>query len=547
MPTQTWSVQDVRDAERAAMADLPEGELMGRAARGLALVLRARAAELTEAADGAGARLVVLAGSGGNGGDAVYAAARVADAPEIAGVVVVRTGSDLHEGALAAALEAGVGVLDCSEVEVGDTDGSGADDDDADAAGDAAPEVPEALRAALEALAEADVVVDGMIGIGGRPGLSGVGAVLADAIGPDAYVVAVDLPSGTDPGGERVVPDAVFADETVTFGVAKPVHVLAGAPATGLLTVVDIGVTPAGPPAAERLDLDDVAGLWPVPGPADDKYSRGVLGVVAGGEEYTGAPVLSVTAAVCSGAGMVRYVGPPTPTRLVRERVPEAVHGVGRVQAWLVGPGLDPHPADDDEAGQAQVRAAREALASGEPAVVDAGGLELLDGPRAGAGARTLLTPHAGELARLLDRLEGREPGATPREQVEAEPVAHARRAARLTHATVLLKGATTYVVPPTDALPVRAQADAPPWLATAGAGDVLAGLAGTLLAAGLDPLDAGSLAALVHGRAADAAVPGGPVRALAVAEAIGPVVATLLRRTRRDPSTERGGVLGGR
>jgi NAD(P)H-hydrate repair Nnr-like enzyme with NAD(P)H-hydrate dehydratase domain len=96
----------------------------------------------------------------------------------------------------------------------------------------------------------------------------------------------------------------------------------------------------------------------------------------------------------------------------------------------------------------------------------------------------------------------------------------------------VLLKGATTLVVPPPDAgLPVRSQADAPPWLATAGAGDVLAGLAGTLLAAGLSPLDAGSLAALVHGVAADRANPGGPVRALAVAHGLPSAVAALLAR----------------
>ena len=118
-----------------------------------------------------------------------------------------------------------------------------------------------------------------------------------------------------------------------------------------------------------------------------------------------------------------------------------------------------------------------------------------------------------------------------PRQAVEQSPVAHARRAADLTGATVLLKGSTTLVVPPTaTGLPVRSQNDAPAWLATAGAGDAR-GLAGTLLAAGLDPLDAGSLAALVHGVAADDANPGGPVRALAVAHGIPATVAALLAR----------------
>ncbi len=339
-------------------------------------------------------------------------------------------------------------------------------------------------------------------------------------------VVAVDLPSGADPAGEVSAPATVFADETVTFGMVKPVHLLpATEPAVGVLTVVDIGVEPVGAPSVQRLTHDDVAALWPVPGPADDKYSRGVLGVVAGGEGYTGAPLLSVTTAVAAGAGMVRYVGPPTPTMLIRTAVPEAVHGVGRVQAWLVGPGLD--PGDDTAPGRAQRGAALEALASGAPCVVDAGGLELLErGPRP---APTLLTPHAGELARLLTRLDR----PVERAEVTAAPLQHARWLAELTGATVLLKGSTTLVVDPGPGAVVRSQADAPAWMATAGSGDVLAGLAGTLLASGLSPLDAGSLAALVHGLAGDAANPGGPVRALAVATAIPAVVAGLLARGR--------------
>jgi Predicted sugar kinase len=221
---------------------------------------------------------------------------------------------------------------------------------------------------------------------------------------------------------------------------------------------------------------------------------------------------------------MVRYVGPPTPSLLVRSQVPEAVIGDGQVQAWLIGPGLD--VADDSDEGMTQRAAAQAALDSGLPCVVDAGGLDLIIESRS---TPTLLTPHAGELARLLSRLDG----PVDRVTVAGAPVAHARRLADLTNSTVLLKGATTLVVPPTSAgLPLRAQADAPSWLATAGSGDVLAGLAGTLFASGLSPLDSGSLAALVHGLAADAANPGGPVRALGVAQAIPGVVAALLART---------------
>ena len=279
-----------------------------------------------------------------------------------------------------------------------------------------------------------------------------------------------------------------------------------------------------------RLDHDDVAALWPVPTPADDKYSRGALGVVAGGEAYTGAALLAVTAAVESGAGLVRYVGTPTAAALVRAAVPEAVHGPGRVQAWVVGPGLD--VASTDPGAPEQLEVARSALAGLEPVVVDAGGLDLLDADvvRARAGRPTLLTPHAGECARLLTRLTDDE---VSRAQVVASPVAHARALAAATGATVLLKGSTTVVVGPGEGAVVWSQADAPAWLGTAGAGDVLAGLLGMLLAAGLPADTAGALGALVHGVAADRANPGGPVRALTVAHGIPEAVAHLLGRAR--------------
>jgi ADP-dependent NAD(P)H-hydrate dehydratase / NAD(P)H-hydrate epimerase len=375
------------------------------------------------------------------------------------------------------------------------------------------------------ALGEAELVIDGILGIGGRSGLSPQIDGLLHEVSDTAYVLAVDLPSGADPDGEVAARSCVFADETVTFIVPKPVHLLpATEPAVGRLTIVEIGVEIGGQPVVERVTPDDVPWLWPTPGPGDDKYSRGVLGVVAGGEGYTGAALLAVTSAVCSGAGMVRYLGPPTPTLLIRAQVPEAVVGEGQVQAWLVGPGLEVD--DESPEGVTQRSAAQSALDSGLPCVVDAGGLELVVEPRS---TPTLLTPHAGELARLLSRLLD---APVDRATVAGAPLAHARRLADLTGSTVLLKGATTLVVSPSSSdLPVRAQADAPSWLATAGAGDVLAGLAGTLLASGLSPLDSGSVAALVHGLAADAANPGGPVRALGVAHAIPGVVARLLAR----------------
>jgi NAD(P)H-hydrate repair Nnr-like enzyme with NAD(P)H-hydrate dehydratase domain/NAD(P)H-hydrate repair Nnr-like enzyme with NAD(P)H-hydrate epimerase domain len=480
-----WSTESVYAAERALMETLDDGELMARAVEGLAGVAAARLEE------SGGRSVAALVGPGNNGADALYAVARLAEAGWNAVAVHHDT---VHEGARAAAEAAGVVLT---------TDPSG--------------------------LGEADVVLDGILGIGARAGLPSWAVGWLAALSETAHVIAVDLPSGQDPMGGELDPDGVFADETVTFSVAKPVHLLPPTEqACGLLTVVDIGLEIDDEPVVRRLDHDDVAALWPVPVASDDKYSRGVLGVVAGGESYTGAAVLSVTAAAEAGCGMVRYVGTPAPTALVRAAVPEAVHGVGRVQAWVVGPGLDVESGGDG--AQAQLGAAREALAGPEPVVVDAGGLDLLDAAvLAGrADAVTLLTPHAGECARLLTRLG---PDEVTREQVQARPLGHARALAALTGATVLLKGATTLVVPPGEGATAWSQADAPPWLATAGAGDVLAGLLGTLLAAGLPADVAGALGALVHGVAAEQANPGGPVRALAVAHGIPAAVTHLLGR----------------
>jgi hydroxyethylthiazole kinase-like uncharacterized protein yjeF len=498
-----YAVSAIREAEAAAMADLQDGELMSRAASGLAAVASARLG------GPGGRRVVAMVGAGNNGGDALYAVASLAR--EGASAVVLTVAKSVHEAGLRAAREAGAIVLDA-----------------VDSSADPASAISSTLR-------EADLVIDGIVGIGGHPGLSPQVEALLREVGDPAYVLAVDLPSGADPAGEVSTQSCVFADETVTFIAAKPVHLLpATEPAVGRLTIVDIGVDIGADigeqvgrePVVERLTPGDVPWLWPQPGPADDKYSRGVLGVVAGGERYTGAALLAVTSAVCSGAGMVRYVGPPTPTLLIRAQVPEVVFGDGQVQAWLIGPGLD---IDDDSAhGRAQHAAAQSALGCGLPCVVDAGGLGLILGPRS---TPTLLTPHAGELAVLLSRLEGGKI-AVDRATVTGAPLAHARRLADLTNSTVLLKGATTLVVSPgSSGLAVRSQADAPPWLATAGSGDVLAGLAGTLLASGLSPLDSGSLAALVHGLAGDASNPGGPVRALGVAQAIPGVVAALMVR----------------
>jgi ADP-dependent NAD(P)H-hydrate dehydratase / NAD(P)H-hydrate epimerase len=500
-----YAVADVRQAEEAAMARLPDGALMQRAAAGLAAVV----VRLLEEATGGvyGRRVVLLIGAGNNGGDALWAGARLA--ARGAHVQALLTGDRVHEGGLAALRAAGGTAVGVDKAEL--------------------PEL----------LGKVDVVVDGLLGIGGRAGLRGLAATLADAVGElpgDVPVVAVDLPSGVDPDTGEAPGSHVRATHTVTFGVLKPCLLLPPARhAAGEVVLVDIGLEPyldatgSGPAvaaAATRTGTSMLAARWPVPGPDDDKYRRGVVGVVAGGQAYTGAAVLAVGAAVVSGAGMVRYVGPDEPSRLVRASWPEVVPGDGRVQAWVLGPGLDP------DADDGRREAVRRALAGDLPCVVDAGALALLPSRR---DAPTLLTPHAGELARLLSE-RGEQ---VERADVEAAPLQHARRAAQLTGATVLLKGATAVIC---DAVGIaRARDDGPHWLATAGSGDVLAGLLGTLLAAGLPTHVAAEAGVAVHGLAGEIAsstglpddalawAPGGPVTAGSVLAALPAAIATLL------------------
>lgn len=480
------AVADVRAAEHAEMAGLPDGALMQRAAAALAAACTAQLH--TRAGRVYGSRVAVLVGPGNNGGDALFAGARLASRG--ARVDALLTTSEVHAGGLAAVR----------------------------AAGGRAVDVERDTAAAHGAVLGADLVVDGLLGLGGRPGLRAPAVALLELRPPGVPVVAVDLPSGVDPDTGEVPGPHAWADLTVTFGTAKPCLLLPpAARAAGRVQVVDLGLEPHLPdPAVERLETADVARLWPRPRPDDHKYTRGVVGVVAGSSTYTGAAVLVVGAALRAGAGMVRYLGPAHPTELVRQRWPEVVPGPGRVQAWVLGSGVDPGSEDG------QRRAIEDALTSGDPCAVDAGALGMLPDRVRGP---TLLTPHAGELATLLSARDI----PTDRDDVERRPLHHARLAATSTGATVLLKGAVTLVVAPDGR--VRSQADAPPELATAGAGDVLAGIAGTLLAAGLDPLDAGSLAALVHGRAAAAAGRGGPIRASDVTDALPGVLAELLRR----------------
>ncbi|KND37914.1 carbohydrate kinase [Streptomyces europaeiscabiei] len=468
-----YSVETVRAAEAALMQRLPEGALMQRAAAGLAVAcgdLLRRNGRVY------GSRVLLLVGSGDNGGDALYAGARLARRG--AGVRALLLAPDrAHPGGLAALLAAGGQVVD-----------------------------------GPDGLGVLDLVVDGITGIGGRGGLREDATGLLHTVTRDRTpVLSVDLPSGVEADTGEVHGDAVRADATVTFGTYKPGLLIdPAAEHAGALRLVDIGLGPElpEPPDLEALQYADVAALLPVPGPESDKYRRGVVGVVAGSERYPGAAVLAVAGALRGGAGAVRYVGPGADA--VIARYPEAlVHAgppskAGRVQAWVVGPGLGD--------GRSAEAAVADVLAADVPVLVDADGLRLLDAETVRTRtAPTVLTPHAGEAAALL---------GTAREEVEAGRLAAVRELAARYRATVLLKGSTTLIAEARDT-PVRVNPTGTSWLATAGSGDVLSGLTGSLLAAGLAPRDAASVGVYLHGLAARHSSDGAPVSAQDVADGI--------------------------
>jgi hydroxyethylthiazole kinase-like uncharacterized protein yjeF len=494
----------IREAEKPFLDDsLGSGAgavLMQRAAYGLANAvigaLRGRGLRLY------GASVAVLAGKGNNGGDGLFAAALLARRGMR--TTAVLTAGAAHDAGLAAFRKAGGHAVILT-----------ADN-----------------TAELAAMAGgADVVIDAVLGTGAQGGLRGPAAGLVEALerarpARSALVVACDIPSGVDADTGEAHAPVLTADLTVTFGAAKA-GLLAdpGADFTGSVEVVPIGIEQELPwPALQRLEAADLSALLPRPARRAHKYSRGVLGVVAGTAAYPGAAVLACKGALAAGVGMVRYLGPPDVADLVRQACPEVVCSTGtvaetHVQAWLVGSGLD----DSDEL---QLQRCRDAADSGLPTVADAGALPALPEVLA---PQVILTPHAGELAALLQRL-----GVDlARSEVESATLAAVRRAAGLTEATVLLKGATTLVASPFQDF--YSQAEGTPWIATAGSGDVLAGITGALLAQlgsdvgqfgerGIDPDERwaaiAAMAASLHGRAGVRASAGGPVTASGIADA---------------------------
>lgn len=472
-----YTAEEIRAAEEPLLAATPEGTLMHRAAAGLATVCGRLLGPVY------GRRIVLLVGSGNNGGDALFAGALLAGRG--ARVTAVLLAPDrVHAAGLAALHRSGGRARAAGEPGV------------------------EAL------VGRADLVVDGMLGIGGRGGLREDAAALARAAAEGAGItVAVDVPSGIDASTGEVDGVAFPAMHTVTFGAVKRGLVVGeGRGHVGQVHLVDIGLDPHLPAAtAWQLTDADVAARLEPPSAGDDKYSQGVVGVLAGSAAYPGAGVLCTGAALRTRPGLVRYAGGAADG--VRAAWPEAIvteggpGAAGRVQAWVVGPG-----GGTDDAARAVLA---EVLATDVPVLVDADALTLLarePGLVRGRTAPTVLTPHDREFARFGSARGGGAGG----DGVGSDRIGAARRLAADLGAVVLLKGDATVVASPDGTTFVNGTGTSA--LATAGTGDVLSGIAGALLATsavtGMPAVEAAAVAAHLHGRTGQLAAQRGPLLA---------------------------------
>lgn len=508
-----YEVAQVRAAEAALMARVPEGSLMQRAAAGLEAFL---AGMLTQIRGGVvGSRVVVLVGSGNNGGDALWAAAGLARRGARVDAVTLSDG--WHTEGMSALLGAGGRMR-------------------------AASDPPPRDHAGLSGLIEsADAIVDGITGIGGRGGLRGSARDIARWVSASgAFVVAVDIPSGVDADTGAIgdgTDDAsagsgecIMADATVTFGCLKPGLLVApGRFPSGALHLVDIGLdADLGEPRCQVLDELDIARCLPEPQDADYKYSRGVVGVGAGSRQYRGAGFLATDAARASGVGMVHYLafddelGHAIAARLW-DVVVSADIDDPRITGYAVGPGWGGDDSTDEHL--------RKILAGDVPVVVDADGLRVLARHREWVRERsrragvTVITPHEGEFRAL-----GFEIG---RDRLDAT-----RRAAEDLECVVVLKGPGTIIATPEGSSYVDTFGTAV--LGTAGSGDVLTGLMGGMLAAarareGALTVDGAALVSAaavgVHGIAGRLAAHGGrPVTAMDIAHAIPDAIAQVRR-----------------
>ncbi len=512
-----YTGSQIRQAEQPLLAAGQGPALMRTAAWGLAQgvidLLRERRRPLT------GTRITGLIGPGNNGGDGLWALSFLAKRGAL--IRAHRTAETSHPEGTAAFLAAGGRFIDLEDADY----------------------------------RRSEVLIDAVLGTGAR------GAWSALPVPEAALVVACDIPSGVAADTGAVAGSALRADLTVTFGGLKTGLLNgAGASYSGQLRCVDIGLGPHLPePAARLLEPADLPELLPPTAAAAHKYTRGVLGVLAGSTQYPGAANLACAAALATGVGMLRFLGrgaagtnPKSPggqpeldalELSVITAHPEAVLSHDphdRVQAWLVGSGLGDRPE--------RVASARAVLTVAEqqqlPTVIDADGLHLVEAAAGPAAERSqrILTPHAGEASTLLARLGGT---ASTREQVEADPLAAAQQLARLTGDVVVLKGPHTVIASSQHGQQLSyLYPGGHPWLATAGSGDTLAGIiaaivagwagesasAATNLPAGRPPLAAQAAAGVwLHGAASYRAAADGPFGASSLASSVRRVRAELL------------------
>ena len=426
-----------------------------------------------------GRRVTVVCGAGNNGGDG-FVAARLLHSWGVAVSVVAVGGTTTREPAASArraAEEAGVRVL------------------------------PLAGDVLARELARSDAAVDAIVGIGFRgPARAEVATAIGTLDASACPVLAVDVPSGLEGDGGATSGPLVHADATVTFGALKTGLVAAPA-ATGPVEVADIGFPPdLVPDGLGLVETVDVAGLLPRRDRVAHKREAVVV-VIGGSRTMPGAVALAASAAMRGGAGLVQIAVPacilpvvealvPVATFLPLPETPEGAiadgdgalaEALGRAHAVVLGPG-----AGRDPITSAWIRATLATL--GAPAVLDADGLAAFVGhPLAAGPAGLVLTPHAGECLRLLGPDDP---------HPDADRIGAARALAARTGAATLLKGAGTVVATADGRATVNPTGG--PELATAGTGDVLAGLIGALLARGRSPRDAAVAGAYVHGLAGE-------------------------------------------
>ena len=437
-----YFAKDVRVVEAAAISmGVTSEALMQQAARGIATL----AIRLLQDSIGlvVGAKVLLLVGSGDNGGDALFAGAYLAERG--AKVSALLLSENAHPGGLTALQRTGSGI----SRSFNENDFHGM-----------------------------DLVIDGIVGIGGTGGLRGEAAEIIAAISENSIVLSVDLPSGIDADSGQASHGHVKADVTAVCGALKVAHFVdPGAAASGVIEVVELGLDFS--EVGSRIEVwqtNDVRFLLPKLHASTDKYARGVLGVIAGSNEFPGAGALVCASALATGVGMIRYLGQASESVIGQH--PEVVRSMGRVQAWVIGPGLVDVSITEDIAI---------AFSSDLPVIVDAGALQVLPRGR----VNTLITPHAGELSALLD---------VDRDEIESRKFFYATFAAKSLGVTVLLKGSTTIIASPSGRIAVNPTGT--PRLATAGSGDVLAGLIGALTATGLPLFEAATVGAWIHGLA---------------------------------------------